>query len=625
MNFAQPKVTMLLGLNSANLKQGLDKAKALTGKFVSDVQAKLKSISFSGASGGENIFSKISGFFGGGLDTGSMFSGLNSKLGMLAAGIGLVTTMGVKATTMAMDWERSMAKVNVTAQLQKNELRDLDHEVLQIAGRNATAFEDTPQALNKIVSAGMDVNSAMKMLEPTLKAARAGFAEVETVAGSAVSVMASSGVDDATRVYDILFATLNKGNAEFTDIANYLPKIIPGARNAGIALEDVAGAYAYLTAQGFKAEAAATGLQNVFKSFTDGKTIEGFRKIGVHMFDIHGNARGLSPILDDLQKSLSGLTDKQRIMKLDKVGLDQEASMALSSMLQDYEKLQGVLGFVNNSQGEFNKAIDNAANSTDNWATIVNRLKKSVIELGQVLLPLAEALSHGVDNTMNFINWGGSKLENSLRWITGQMSIQEEFQFNQEQKLRKDKQQQHEPFMHDKRINSYVQKDAANWFLNDRNADPEALLEYGMANAKLIHGYKKTVENALDSKNPKVKALLKQYGVGNTEDFYKLMDSGKAPEASWKLEGLMPKTVKPGGGNAGGKGAGTKAANDAGVGTVVNGAKNQKVTNIHIENFIGGNVISQANAIKNMSKEELQNFFREAMKRAVIDFENGND
>ena len=102
---------MLLGLNSAGLKQGFDKAKALTGKFVSDVSNKLKSLSFTGGGGsgmGDNFFSKVTGFFGGGFDTG-MLSGLTGKFGALAAGIGLVTTMGVKATTMAMDWERSMA------------------------------------------------------------------------------------------------------------------------------------------------------------------------------------------------------------------------------------------------------------------------------------------------------------------------------------------------------------------------------------------------------------------------------------------------------------------------------------------------------------------------------------
>lgn len=625
MNFAQPKVTMLLGLNSAGLKQGFDKAKAMTGKFVSDVSAKLKSLSFTGGSGtGESLISKLGGFFGGGMDT-SMLSGLNSKLGLLAGGIGLVTTMGVKATTMAMDWERSMAKVNVTAQLQKNDLKVLSNEILEIAGRNAIPFDEVPQAFNKIISAGMDVNSAMKMLEPTLKAARAGFADVETVAGSAVSVMASSGVQDANRVYDILFATLNKGNAEFQDIANYLPKIIPGARNAGIALEDVAGAYAYLTAQGFKAEAAATGLQNVFKTFSDGKTIEGFRKIGVHLFDAHGNARGLSPILDDLRKSLTGLTDQQRVLKLDKVGLDQEAAMALSSMLQDYGKLQGILGFVNNSQGELNKAIDNAANSTDNWDTIVNRLKMNMTQLGEILLPIADGLSKAVNYSMDFINWGGEQLENDYRRMKGLPSLEKVREQYASTQLGLHYKEIYDPYLYDMRINTYVSKNQSKLFAQGHKTDFSGLNpNVGYNSAKVLHDIKKNIENALDSKSPKVKKLLRQYGVSNTEDFYKLMESGKAPEVSAKLESLMPRTVKPGGGTNT-KGSGTKATNDAGVGSVVNGAKSQKITSIHIENFIGGNIVSQASAIKNMSEKELLDFFREALRRAVIDFENGND
>ncbi|OSZ79286.1 phage tail tape measure protein [Chitinophagaceae bacterium IBVUCB1] len=625
--FSQPKVMMMLGLNSAGLKQGFDKAKALTGKFVSDVNTKLKQIKLGGggsSSPGEGMFDRVRGMLGGGFDMGGMLSGMSGKLGMLAAGIGLVTALGVKATTMSMDWERSMAKVNVTTQLQKDELKGLSDEILHIAGRNANPFEEVPQAFNKIVSSGMDMNSALKMLEPTLKAAKAGFADVETVASAAVSIMASSGIDNATRVYDILFATLNKGNAEFADISQYLPKIIPGARNAGIALEDVAGAYAYLTAQGFKAEAAATGLQNVFKAFSDGRTIKGFDTIGVKLFDAEGRARGLNPVLQDLQKSLLGLTDQQRITKLDKIGLDQEASMALSSMLQDYDKLQGILGYVRNSQGELNKAIDAGANSTDNWKIAMNGLSASVTELGNELKPVAELLAYsaqfGVDAAGGIINlW-----RNQIRWLKGDMSVEEERNFNYNKKLRNDKQREYMPFMQDNRINDFVRRDAVDWFNKDRTINPEGLLDYEMEHAKLLHGYKKIIDRGLDSNDGKVKSLLKSYGVGNTEDFYKLMESGKLPEASSKIESLLPKT--PANGKAihtSTTGAGTKAKGDGGVSEVINGSKKEKVTNIHIENFIKGDLISQAAAIKGMSKEELLNFMREAFRRMVVDMENG--
>ena len=51
----------------------------------------------------------------------------------------------------------------------------------------------------------------------------------------------------------MLFATVNKGNAKFNDVAQYLPKIIPQAKAAGFALHETAGAWAYLTAQGMTA------------------------------------------------------------------------------------------------------------------------------------------------------------------------------------------------------------------------------------------------------------------------------------------------------------------------------------------------------------------------------------
>ncbi|MBK9458289.1 MAG: phage tail tape measure protein [Sphingobacteriales bacterium] len=168
----------------------------------------------------------------------------------LAQAVAGAAAMGVylkDATALSAEFDKSMAKVNVTLQKSPAELRNIGNQVAEIARKNGLAnLSDAPLALNKIVSAGIDdTKQALALLDPTLKAAKAGFTDVETVAGAAVSVIKSSGIDNATRVYDVLFATLNKGNAEFRDIANYLPQIIPSARAAGVSLEEVGGSFAY--------------------------------------------------------------------------------------------------------------------------------------------------------------------------------------------------------------------------------------------------------------------------------------------------------------------------------------------------------------------------------------------
>jgi len=337
----------------------------------------------------------------------------------VAAGAAVATGL-VAAAKQAADFEKNMAKVNVTAQLSQGELKKLSADILDTG--KAVGLSDiskAPDAFNRIISAGLNVQQSMALLKPTLQAAKAGFTDVETVAAAAVSTMNASGITDATNLYDILFATLNKGNAEFADIAQYLPKIIPDARGAGISLEETAGAFAYLTAQGYQAEAAASRLQNVFKALGDSDRIAAFKKIGVDVFDAQGQMRGIMPIIQDLSGALAGLTEQQRARVFDTLGLDMEASSAINSLTQDTAKLAEILGFVGNSAGQFEQAISNAANSTDTWNSVMGKLQVIIIKTGQVALPLLNAGLTAVDWALNAVFAAANTLSNLFNTALG--------------------------------------------------------------------------------------------------------------------------------------------------------------------------------------------------------------
>lgn len=642
MDSAHPKLQLILEMKN-QMSAGFKSAKQMVMKEVGEMKSSVKSLKQTTDDTMRGVGHKISQWMGGIRDkvrteaasikdiigqtitnnvpgAGGLIDMIpGGKAALIAGGIGLITAAGIKATHMAAEWDKGMAKVNVTAQLQRKELRSLSDEMKVIAGRNAGVFEDVPVAFNKIISSGLDVNQSMKLLEPTLKAAKAGFTDVETVAGAAVSVMASSGLEDANRLYDILFATLNKGNAEFQDIATYLPKIIPMARQAGISLEETAGGMAYLTAQGFKAEAAATGLQNVFKSFSDGNFIKGFESIGIKLFDAEGKMRGLMPIVADLKKAMAGLTDQQRLMKFDKIGLDQEASGALASMIQDYEKLGSIINFVTNSQGEFNNAIKNGETAMDGWEVSTNRLKQSMTELGEVLLPLVDLFSRGVGGIMDFIQWGGGKTEDLFRFISGQESRYEEWMNERQNKKQTDYNASVGAKMNDERINRFVEKENVKFYAENPGMGMQGASDVALADVKLLEDQKKTFEAAIDSGNKKLKNLLSDNKIKGMDDFYRLMEEGSLSTVINKMQGLMPKAVATV--------PGDKTKNKitgSGVDSVVSGAKQQRTTIINIDTFMRGNLISQNKVIQNMSRDELLRFIQESFKRMMAGVETGN-
>ena len=387
------KLQLLIDLKN-NLSAGLDRAKKQVDKACGGMQNKLSSLKSSNIQMFDAIKSEVPG-------VGRALSMLtNPYVAIAAAVIGLGMAY-YQCVDMALDWQKGLAKINVTAQLSQQELGKLSDKLLMIGERNVAPIEQIPDAFNKIISAGLDVNTSLKVLEPTLRAAKAGFTDVGDTAKAAVGVMNASG-RDINYVYDVLFATVNKGNAEFQDISQYLPKLIPIARNAGLALGETAGAWAYLTAQGMNSERATTLSENAFKALANPQRIKAFKQLGIAIYDSQGKIKPLTNIIDQLTAKTKSMSDLSRANFFGKIGMDMEAASFFASATQDAKKFKEIIDFTTNSQGQLNEAYKNSMTPLDNFHLVQNLIKGSMIEIGMKALPTITAIGQGIIDTINY-------------------------------------------------------------------------------------------------------------------------------------------------------------------------------------------------------------------------------
>ena len=376
---AQSKIQLLLDLKD-RISQGLNRAKTAVSEASEEMKKKLGGLKQYWVDAFKEMREQIPAF-----DQAVKF--LTNPIG---AAVTTLTTVGKaikSAATSAMDWQKGMAQINVTAGLSNEELAKMSDQMLAIGTRNAAPLEEVPQAFNKIISAGLDANQALAALEPTLKAAKAGFVDIETVASAGVNVMNSSG-RDINAVYDILFGTLQKGAASMGEIAAYLPTVVPVARNAGASLEETAGAFAFMTAQGQSASAAATLLNGAFNSLANPKLLGNFKAMGVEIYDAEGKMRPMSDIIENLAKQLDGLSDKEKAAKLSSLGLDQTSASAFAVMTQDVKKFKETLESVDNSDDALERSLENSMTAADHWAIAMNNIKAFAIKAGEFLLPV---------------------------------------------------------------------------------------------------------------------------------------------------------------------------------------------------------------------------------------------
>lgn len=408
------KLQLLIDIKD-KLNVGLNRARQRVDKAVNGMQRRLNSISTSTMQAFGAIQDQI--------------PGLGSALGMLAnpyalAAAAAVALAGavVSCTLKANEWHEKMAEINVTAELSKDKLGKLSDKLLEIGSRNVAPLEDVPKAFNRIISAGLSVNDSLATLEPTLRAAKAGFTDIEIAAGAATSVMMSTGYD-AKRVYDILFETVKEGNAEFKDIAQYLPKVIPLAKNVGYELEEVAGAYAMLTGR-LSTEQSTTALQGVMRALSSqrvaigqidkatGKYVSGFKSIGIDVFD--PATKKIKPILQivtELNQKMAGLSDQQRMIQFDKIGLDQMGSLGISSLMQDIPALQKAIDATTNSAGSLEKAYTDSLTPMESWKIIQNQIKVEMIKIGELFLPIVSAIGNKI---LEIIQYWKDLYNNSL-------------------------------------------------------------------------------------------------------------------------------------------------------------------------------------------------------------------
>lgn len=391
---ATTKLMMLVDLSAKLFNNGLQKMKSNWDKKVDGMRAKWQKL-VDDIPGLSNALNKIK-------NPALLFAGL------FTASMGFLGT----ATKMANDWETKMAEINVTAGLAKKPLRDLSDQLLDIGARNASPIEEVPKAFGRIISAGLDVDQSLKALEPTMRAAKAGFTDVETVAGAGIATMMSSG-KDINKVYDVLFETVKEGNAEFKDIAKYLPKVIPLARSIGYELETTAGAYASLTTK-LSAEQSSTALEGIYRTLSNadiaigkmdsktGKYVSGFRALGINIFNSAGKIRPLIDIVGELNKQMAGLTDEQKVKKLSTLGFDQSTALGFGTLMQDIDGLKKATLATSDAQGSLDQAYIDSLTPMEQYNIAQNNVKATMIKLGQEVLPYITA---GLERVAPLFQW----------------------------------------------------------------------------------------------------------------------------------------------------------------------------------------------------------------------------
>jgi TP901 family phage tail tape measure protein len=407
------KVMNTMGNSVGSLKQKLDLLKAerewipsqnLTAikKYNNEINSLEKQITKLEATGGKGFGSKLK-------DSLNQIPGL----GVITNPIVAVGGALFGATKMSIDFDKGMAAINTTAQLSAPKLKQLKKELLGIDPKLVDDWGAIPGAYEKIISQTGDAALSTDILKVSLKGAKAGFTDVETVSGAVSQSLSLIGSKNASaqQVLDTFFAAKRVGAGEFKDFAQYMPGLIAGGDALGIKYKEVAGMFAYMTGKGQSAERSTVLMENAFSAMAKVDVRKNLKSVGVNIFDKAGSMRSMTDIFGDLKNKMTGMSDEQKSSFLAKMGLvDKEARSAFIVMTSDLDKLKTTMNAVKNSTGETNTAFKNSRTDGD-------RLKELWSNAQRIGLQLGGAISSVLTPALQFLGFVMTPVANSITWL----------------------------------------------------------------------------------------------------------------------------------------------------------------------------------------------------------------
>ena len=323
---------------------------------------------------------------------GRTASTLNAPFRAAAQGIaiaGAAAAAGLAfAVTKASEFETAMLNVNSIAKESPATFDAMKASVLELSKELPQSAETLAQGLYDIASSGFAGEEGLTVLEAAAKAASAGLAQTSESAAGITAVLNAYGYDaeEAARVSDVLFKTVDRGVITFPQLASEIGKVTALAAPLGVSIEEVGAGIAVLTKNGIDGANATTQLNAIMQQFIkpSKEAQKVAAKYGIELTSQALASKGLSGALAEMVDKTNGSAE------------------ALGAILGNARAIRGAFVLAKNGGADFNEELalmQNAAGATDTALSyqeqglafqlqiLSNNFTAMAIEVGEVVIP----------------------------------------------------------------------------------------------------------------------------------------------------------------------------------------------------------------------------------------------
>lgn len=283
---------------------------------------------------------------------------------------------GTAATKMALDYEKSFAKVSTLLDSSKVDYDKYKNDILKASTETGVAVDDFSESVYSSISAGQDQANAIGFTTTAMKLAKGGF----TDGAKAVDVLTTAlngyklKSEDANKVSDILVTTQNLGKTTVDELASSMGAVIPIASAANFGIDELGTAYAEMTAKGIATAETGTYMKSMLSELTKSGSLtdKALKKLtGEGFAKLKSEGKSTSDILN----LLDGYAKNNKISLKDMFGSVEAGTAAMVLSGNKGEDFNNILKQMQDSAGATQSAFDKMD------STKAEQMKKSLNKL----------------------------------------------------------------------------------------------------------------------------------------------------------------------------------------------------------------------------------------------------
>ena len=335
--------------------------------------------------------------------------GTVAKIGAVAVGTVLVKALS-EATRQFIDFEDKLNQSLAIMQTTEEQQEAMAKASRKVAIESRISASESAEAFFFLASAGLDAEQSISALPQVTKFAQAGMfdmalaTDLATDSQSALGLTvadAEQNLQNLTRVTDVLVKANTLANASVQQFAEALTtKSGSALKVTNKSIEEGVAVLSAFADRGVKGAEAGEKLNQLLRDTTRavGKNAEVFKKYNIDIVDSEGNLKNLADVIDELDGGMEGLSDQQKAVLLDQLGLNRGVADAVKILSGAGDQIREYQEALMGAGGTTQEVADNQVLSLQGQIDI---LSSKFSEIG---LLIVDKLAPALESTIGFFD-----------------------------------------------------------------------------------------------------------------------------------------------------------------------------------------------------------------------------